>query len=101
MPWKKPQAARPMILSFPPANTSDGTKREPRLAGRVAMVNPAGNFVLLQCDAWSAPAPGTALKCLRYGAETAILNTSKERRGSFVVADIVKGSPQRGDEAYQ
>ncbi len=100
-PWTKPPAARPEIVSFPPANTSDGTKREPRLAGRVAMVNPSGNFVLLECDTWSAPATGTALKCLRYGAETAILTVSKERRGSFVVADIVKGSPQRGDEAFQ
>jgi hypothetical protein len=98
--WKK-KAVRPLVVSFPKENVSDGTKREPKLAGRVAMVNTSGKFVLLECDVWTAPAEGTALKCLRYGAETAILAASKERRGSYVVADIVKGSPQRGDEVFK
>jgi hypothetical protein len=103
MPWKKPAALRPEIISFPTASFSDGTHREPRLIGKgkVSMVNTAGKFVLLECDAWGAPAEGTALKSLRYGAETAILAASKERRGSYVVADIVKGEPQRGDEVFQ
>jgi hypothetical protein len=100
LPWKKPAAApRPTILSFPPA--SDGTKHEPRLIGHVAMVNTLGNFVLLECNALSAPSAGTAVKCLRYGAETAILNVGAERRSAMVVADIVRGTPARGDEVYQ
>ena len=99
LPWQKPAAARPTIISFPPA--SDGTKREPRLIGHVAMVNTLGNFVLLECDAFAAPSAGTAVKCLRYGAESAILTIGTERRSALVVADIVKGTPARGDEVYQ
>ena len=91
------QSARPTIMSFP-KNDATG---EPRLVGKVSMVNSAGKFVLLDCDAWSAPSAGTAVKCFRYGAETAILNVGSERRSSTVVADIVKGEPQRGDEVFQ
>jgi hypothetical protein len=50
------KAMIPPVLSFPPANVSDGTKHEPRLVGRVAMVNTEGHFVLLECDAWTPPA---------------------------------------------
>jgi hypothetical protein len=100
LPWKK-KAVVPQVVSFPRANVSDGTKGEPRLIGKVAMVNTEGHFVLLECDAWSAPAEATALKCFRYTAETAILSASRERRGEYVVADIVKGTPQRGDEVFQ
>lgn len=98
--WKK-NAPRPKIVGFPRTNISDGTKGEPRLIGHVAMVNPKDGFVLVDCDLWAVPDPGTALKCFRYGAETGILNSGKEKRGSQVVADIVRGSPQRGDEVFQ
>jgi hypothetical protein len=100
LPWKK-KAMIPPVLSFPPANVSDGTKHEPRLVGRVAMVNTEGHFVLLECDAWTPPAEGTALKCFRYNAETGIVSAGRERRGEYVVADIVKGEPQRGDQVFQ
>src|SRR5688572_19593446 len=72
-----PKAPKPAIVAFPKGNTSDGTKREPRLIGRVSMVNTDGKFVLISCDAWSAPADGTALKCLRNGVETGIVNVGK------------------------
>ncbi len=97
--WQK-HAAKPTILGFPRVD-ADGSKHEPRLVGHVAMVSTAGKFVLLECDAWAPPAAGTALKCFRYGAETAILNAGSEHRSSYVVADIVKGEPQRGDEVFQ
>lgn len=95
---KKPQAVRPQILGF--TNVVDGP-REPRLAGHIVMVNSDAKFVLIESDVWTAPPEGTALKCMRYGAETAILTISPERRGTYIVADIVKGSPQRGDEVFQ
>jgi hypothetical protein len=99
LPWQKPPAPVPTILSFP--KVTDTGKHEPRLIGHVAMVNTAGNFVLLECDAFSAPPAGTAVKCLRYGAESAILTVGSERRSSMVVADIVTGAPARGDEVFQ
>lgn len=65
------------------------------------MVNTDGKFVLISCDAWSPPAEGTALKCLRNGIETGVVNVGKERRGAYVTADIVMGTPERGDQVYQ
>jgi hypothetical protein len=97
----KAKAPKPTIVSFPKGNASDGTKREPRLIGRIAMVNAEGKFVLISCDAWSAPAEGTALKCLRNGVESGIVNVGQERRGAYVTADIVTGAPERGDQVYQ
>jgi hypothetical protein len=95
------KAPKPNIVGFPKANASDGTPREPRLIGRVAMVNEEGHFVLVQCDAWKTPQEGTALKALRNGAETGILNVTTERRGAYVTADIVTGTPGRGDQVFQ
>lgn len=98
---KKETAPKPKIVGFAHANTSDGTKREPRLVGRVEMVNEEGKFVLVHCDAWMAPPAGTALKCMRGGVETGVVNVNAERRGANVTADIVTGKPERGDQAYQ
>jgi hypothetical protein len=95
------QAPKPKIVGFPKGNGSDGTPREPRLIGRVAMVNEEGHFVLVQCDAWKTPQEGTALKSLRNGNETGILNVTTERRGIYVTADIVTGNPGRGDQVFQ
>ena len=95
------KAPKPTIVAFPPANKSDGTNREPRLVGRIEMVNADGHFVLVNCDAWTPPEEGTALKCLRGGIETGIVNVGKERRAGYVTADIVTGKPQRGDQVYQ
>jgi hypothetical protein len=94
----KPKGAvRPSIVGF---SQPGFEPRAPKLAGRIAMVSSDAKFVLIESDAWSIPPEGTALKCLRYGAETAVLTISKERRGNYIAADIVKGAPQRGDEVY-
>ena len=98
---KKEVAPKPKIVGFAHANTSDGTKREPRLIGHVTMVNEEGKFVLINCDSWVAPEKGTALKCMRNGVETGVVTVNAERRGANVTADIVTGKPQRGDEAFQ
>jgi hypothetical protein len=95
------KAPKPKVVGFPKGNTSDGTPHEPRLVGHIAMINEESHFVLIVCDAWRAPAEGTALKAIKNGAETAILNVSTERRGAYVTADIVTGTPGRGDEVFQ
>ena len=88
-------------MSFPKANPFDGTRRDPKRVGRIAMVNVEGGFVLVDSDAWSPPVAGTALKSIRDGVETGVVAVGKEQRGAFVTADIVKGSPQRGDDVFQ
>lgn len=92
---------KPDIIRFPKTNFSDGTKGQPRRVGRVMMVSEAGRFVLINTDAWSSPDPGTALKCLRDGVESGVVNVGMERRGAHVTADIVTGNPQRGDEVFE
>jgi hypothetical protein len=95
------KAPKPKIVGFPRGNISDGTPKEPRLVGRVAMVNEEGHFVLVACEALRTPQEGTALKAMRGGTETGILNENAERRGAYVTADIVTGTPTRGDQVFQ
>lgn len=100
LPWKKP-VPKAAVVSFPKENPFDGKKRDPKRAGKIAMVNLEGGFVLIDSDAWAPPVAGTALKCMRDGVETGVVAVGKENRGAFVSADIVKGSPQRGDDVFQ
>ena len=97
----KDQAPKPNIVRFPRENASDGTPKEPRLIGRIAMVNEESRFVLITCDAWRPPQEGTALKAMRSDTETGVLNVNAERRGAYVTADIVTGTPARGDQVFQ
>ena len=100
LPWQKP-VPKAAVVSFPKVSPFDGTRRDPKRVGRIAMVNVEGGFVLIDSDAWSPPVAGTALKCMRDGTETGVVAVGKEQRGAFVAADIVKGSPQRGDDVFQ
>lgn len=71
----------------------------PRRVGTVAVVN--GGFVLVDVGTLYSPAPGTALKCLASGQETAVLAVSPERRPPFITADIIRGAPRAGDEVFE
>jgi len=88
-------------LRFPKANPWDGTKGQHRQVGTILMVNADAGFVLIDTRTGAMPEPGTALKCMRDGAETGIIAVVKERQGTHVVADIVTGSPSKGDQAIQ
>ena len=97
----KNQAPKANPIRFPKDNVSDGTRKEPRLIGRIAMVNEESRFVLITCDAWRPPQEGTALKAMRSDTETGVLTVNAERRGAYVTADIVTGTPARGDQVFQ
>jgi hypothetical protein len=99
-PFKK-KVPRAVPIRFPKANTSDGTARRPRQAGTILMVNGEGGFVVIDAGFWSPPQQGTALKCLRAGAETGVVTVGAERRGGHVIADIVTGAPHKGDQVFQ
>ncbi len=47
------------------------------------------------------PEAGQALKCINNGVESSIIAVGTERKRPFISADIVKGTPHRGDEVYQ
>ena len=72
-----------------------------RLVGTIVMVNTEQNFVLIDTDT-SAPAEdGTALKSFSNGTETGVLTVSPQHRPPFMIADIVSGSPQKGDQVFE
>jgi hypothetical protein len=83
------------------AATERNRKKEPRLIGVVKLVNTEGGFVLI--DSGTNPAPNSegSLKCRTGGVESAELRVSEIRRHPFVIADIVKGVPNKGDLVYQ
>lgn len=72
-----------------------------RAVGTVVLVNEEERFVLIDAGTHYPPAMGQALKSFSGGAETAVLALSKERRQPFLIADIIKGEPRRGDQVFE
>ena len=72
-----------------------------RLVGRIALVNEALGFVLVDVGSLYTPLAGAALKCFANGEEMAVLAVSPERKRPFITADIVKGMPHPGDLVYE
>jgi hypothetical protein len=84
-----------------PKKTAAAEAPAPRLIGTVALVNRDDRFVLIDTGTAPVPTAGTALKTFTAGAESGVVSVGDVRRRPFVVADIVKGSPERGDRVYQ
>ena len=99
-PWKK-EVPRAKPIRFPKANASDGTRRNPKQVGTILMVNAEGNFVLIDSAGWTIPESGAALKCMRDGVETGVVAVGSERKATHVIADVVTGTPQKGDQVFQ
>lgn len=69
--------------------------------GAITSVNQAGQFVLIETDGFAPPAAGSTLKAMRAGQEVGVMKVNEQRRREFFTADIVSGSPQRGDKVMQ
>jgi hypothetical protein len=74
---------------------------KPHLIGTVAFVDESAGFVLVNVGMLVPPMPGQALKSFTGDKESAVLSVSAERRPPFVVADIVKGEPHKGDAVLE
>jgi hypothetical protein len=57
--------------------------------------------VLVDVGSLYTPSAGTALKSFRNGVETGVLAVSPEKERPFIVGDIVKGTPQIGDDVEE
>ena len=71
-----------------------------RMAGVVHLVNDRGHFVLVKSITGGRIKVPEGTVWMSYdanGKPSAKLKVSEERKGVFVVADIVNGSPSRGD----
>lgn len=84
----------------PPKNALPTTP-QPRLVGTVALVNQESGFVLVDVGTSYVPGPGKTLKCLLGGKETAELKTTPEQKIPFISADIMKGTPAKGDQVFE
>jgi hypothetical protein len=73
----------------------------PRRIGIIALVNEADRFVLIDTAMAQPPSVGTALKAYAGSVESGVLAVGSIARRPFVVADIVHGSPRKGDAVFQ
>ena len=87
-------------VRFPKVDPSD-PKGKRRQIGTIVLVNSDAKFVLVESASAAILEPGLALKCFRDGVETGVLTVSGERQGTHIIADIVTGSPRRGDQVFQ
>jgi hypothetical protein len=92
---KKPAQAPPS------ASPRAGTGAAPAsivLGGTVSKVEPASRFVVLSFPPSQMPAVDQRLSLYRHGAKVAEVKVSGPQRDNNIVADIVTGAPEEGDE---
>jgi hypothetical protein len=78
----------------------EATAKEMRV-GRVELVNEDGHFVLVETSLTQPPAEGTTLRAYTGGIVSAELKVTGVRRKPFLVADLVSGTPTKGDVVVQ
>jgi hypothetical protein len=71
------------------------------LAARVVSVNRPGHFVVLNFPPGRTPQPGRYFNLYRVSVKTAELRISSWRDDDNVVADVISGDAQPGDEARE
>jgi hypothetical protein len=94
-----------LARAFESRKKKDDTRVEratvPERVGEIVLLNEDAKFVLVDLDAGHPPDAGTALKVMRRGVEVGVLALGDVRRRPFIVADIVSGTPQKGDVVYR
>jgi hypothetical protein len=71
------------------------------LAGKVVKYNSVGRFVVLSFPPGQMPKTDQTLFVYRGGLKTGELKISGEKRDNYIVADIVSGEAQPGDDARE
>ena len=73
----------------------------PHYVGTITLVNEDARFVLIDAGNFSVPPAGTALKTMSGESETGVVMVGEVRKRPFAVADIVRGTPRKGDRVFQ
>lgn len=95
------------ILTFGLLGGKSQKKDEPPKAqaaiqiGTIKLVNESERFVLIDTVAYQAAIPGDKLASISDGRKNGTLKVSPLRNPPFLIADIVEGSPSRGDRVYK
>jgi len=87
-PWKNKKPPR-------------ATLQVDQVMGTIAMVNEESSFVLVDSGSLPSPPVGAILKVRSADASPVALRVTQVRKPPFFVADIVKGTPKKGDQVYQ
>ena len=72
-----------------------------QFVGTVALVSEEPSFVLIDNGSLPPPAAGTVLAINYQGSAPVEMKVTPIRKPPFVVADIVKGTPKKGDPVFQ
>jgi len=92
------KAAQPSDIHWP----SDDPSAAPAKAawvGEVSRVNPTARFVVLSFPLDRMPVADQRLTVYRHGSKVAEVKVTGPQRGNSIVADIVTGAPEVGDQA--
>ena len=89
------------LLRPRPKKATLATHAKPLLVGTIKLVNDDGHFVLIDSGLSPSPLPGAVLTCRTASGETGELKAGEVRRRPFAIADVVKGTPQVGDQVFQ
>ncbi len=74
----------------------------PVYVGSISVVNTESHFVLIDLSGTAAPlANGTDLTAISAAGVAARLKVTPEKKRPFVTADIVSGTPKRGERVYR
>ena len=79
----------------------EDARQAPLVLGRVSLVNEEERFALIEANAVQPPPTGTLLRIYAGNAVSAELRATGVRRRPFLVADLVSGTPAKGDLVVQ
>lgn len=90
-------------LHWPPWKKSPpkAIAKIPQFMGTVTLVSDEPSFVLIDNGSLPPPAAGTVLTINNPGGASVEMKVTRIQRPPFVVADIVKGIPKKGDQVFR
>ncbi|MDB6073982.1 MAG: hypothetical protein JWO89_1622 [Verrucomicrobiaceae bacterium] len=85
------------LMAHKPKKEEDTKEAKQLMVGTIELVNPEQRFVLIRTIAHLMLPVGTELFSRGPDGQTTKLKVTPERKGTFLAADIVSGSPQSQD----
>jgi len=71
------------------------------MVGTIVLVNEEELFVLIDDGMRVGPPMGTVLKINPAGGPPSELRVTQVQRPPFIIADIIRGTPRKGDKVFQ
>lgn len=100
-----PAKSPPPAPANPPANQSGHPSQQQvivtpdtALVGKVKSVNPTARFVVLSFPVGHLPTPDQGFSVYRKGLKVGEIKTTNQQLNEYVVADILQGDAEEGDE---